>query len=449
MVTFSAPKGVPDYFPPQSEQFLAVREAIAAPRDARATATSRRRSSRTPRCSSAASASPPTSSRKEMYTFTDRGDRSLTLRPEGTAGVLRAVARARPAPRAAAGEALVLRVRSSATSARRPAASGTSRRSAPRRSASTTRRSTPSCSSLAVDAYRDLGLTEVGCCSTRSATRPAVRPTASALQDVPARPRRSTRRPARAPRSTRCGCSTTSAPRSRRSSPTRRSWSTTLCDGLPRALRRGSQERLARAGRRLDRRAAAGPRARLLHAHHVRVPARRPRRAVRPSAAAVATTGCPSRSAARRCPASAGRSASTAPLLALEAEGVELGGAARVRRVRRAARRRGARVGASTSSPTLRRRGVAADHGVRRARAQGRDEGRRPLRCDVRRRRRRPRPRGRRRPGQGPAHRRADRGRSRASPRMLIDLLTHSRRERRDPHARGRHAARRRHRHRR
>ena len=24
--------------------------------------------------------------RKEMYTFTDKGDRSLTLRPEGTAG---------------------------------------------------------------------------------------------------------------------------------------------------------------------------------------------------------------------------------------------------------------------------------------------------------------------------------------------------------------------------
>jgi len=29
---------------------------------------------------------------KEMYTFTDRGNRSLTLRPEGTAGVMRALA---------------------------------------------------------------------------------------------------------------------------------------------------------------------------------------------------------------------------------------------------------------------------------------------------------------------------------------------------------------------
>jgi histidyl-tRNA synthetase len=34
---------------------------------------------------------------KEMYTFTDRGDRSLTLRPEGTAPVVRAALGARPA----------------------------------------------------------------------------------------------------------------------------------------------------------------------------------------------------------------------------------------------------------------------------------------------------------------------------------------------------------------
>ncbi|HCF28598.1 MAG TPA: histidine--tRNA ligase, partial [Cyanobacteria bacterium UBA11049] len=28
---------------------------------------------------------------KEMYTFIDRGDRSITLRPEGTAGVVRSL----------------------------------------------------------------------------------------------------------------------------------------------------------------------------------------------------------------------------------------------------------------------------------------------------------------------------------------------------------------------
>jgi histidyl-tRNA synthetase len=33
---------------------------------------------------------------KEMYTFLDRGDRSLTLRPEGTAGVARAYINYRP-----------------------------------------------------------------------------------------------------------------------------------------------------------------------------------------------------------------------------------------------------------------------------------------------------------------------------------------------------------------
>ena len=43
---------------------------------------------------------------KEMYTFEDRGGRSLTLRPEGTAPIVPRVPRARHAPRAAAGEAL-------------------------------------------------------------------------------------------------------------------------------------------------------------------------------------------------------------------------------------------------------------------------------------------------------------------------------------------------------
>ena len=35
---------------------------------------------------------------KEMYTFVDRGDRSLTLRPEGTAPICARLRRARPAP---------------------------------------------------------------------------------------------------------------------------------------------------------------------------------------------------------------------------------------------------------------------------------------------------------------------------------------------------------------
>ena len=81
---------------------------------------------------------------KEMFTFEDKGGRSLTLRPEGTAGDLPRLRRARDAQAPAAGEGLVLGARSSATRRRRRAASASSPRSAPRRSARTTRRSTPS-----------------------------------------------------------------------------------------------------------------------------------------------------------------------------------------------------------------------------------------------------------------------------------------------------------------
>ncbi len=51
---------------------------------------SARRFTNTANCSTAASAKPPTSSAKETFTFADRGGDSITLRPEGTAGVVRA-----------------------------------------------------------------------------------------------------------------------------------------------------------------------------------------------------------------------------------------------------------------------------------------------------------------------------------------------------------------------
>ncbi|MCH9815456.1 MAG: histidine--tRNA ligase [Actinomycetia bacterium] len=89
--SFSAPKGVPDYVPPRSRDFLHVRRQLAQPAEdagyqyielpvfedvnlfARGVGES----------SDVVS--------KEMYTFTDRADRPLALRPEGTAGVMRAV----------------------------------------------------------------------------------------------------------------------------------------------------------------------------------------------------------------------------------------------------------------------------------------------------------------------------------------------------------------------
>lgn len=87
----SAPKGVPDYVPPASATFHQVREVfvhqahragyqhIELPVFEDTTLFARGVGESTDVVS------------KEMYTFTDRGERSVTLRPEGTAGVMRAV----------------------------------------------------------------------------------------------------------------------------------------------------------------------------------------------------------------------------------------------------------------------------------------------------------------------------------------------------------------------
>jgi histidyl-tRNA synthetase len=89
--SFKAPKGVPDYLPPDSAEFVAVRSGLL---DAA-------------RCAGYGDIELPIFEdtalfargvgestdvvSKEMYTFADRGERSVTLRPEGTAGVMRAV----------------------------------------------------------------------------------------------------------------------------------------------------------------------------------------------------------------------------------------------------------------------------------------------------------------------------------------------------------------------
>ena len=89
-MAFSAPKGTYDLLPPRGEAFLAVRDALAAP--ARRAAY---RYVETPVFEDTAlfergvGASTDVVT-KEMYTFDDRGGRSVTLRPEGTAGALRA-----------------------------------------------------------------------------------------------------------------------------------------------------------------------------------------------------------------------------------------------------------------------------------------------------------------------------------------------------------------------
>lgn len=91
MVMFTAPKGVPEYFPPRSTEFLAVREALSFPaRQAGYDYVELAIFEDTGLFVRGVGESTDVVS-KEMYTFTDRGDRSLSLRPEGTAGVMRMV----------------------------------------------------------------------------------------------------------------------------------------------------------------------------------------------------------------------------------------------------------------------------------------------------------------------------------------------------------------------
>jgi histidyl-tRNA synthetase len=89
--SFSAPKGVPDYVPPDSARFVAVRSALLdAARRAGYSDIELPIFEDTALFARGVGESTDVVS-KEMYTFADRGDRSVTLRPEGTAGVVRAV----------------------------------------------------------------------------------------------------------------------------------------------------------------------------------------------------------------------------------------------------------------------------------------------------------------------------------------------------------------------
>ena len=91
MSTFQAPKGVSEYFPPISEQFEYVRDQLL--KTARLAGYSLIELpvfEDTEVFTRGVGESTDVVS-KEMYTFEDRGGRSITLRPEGTAGVMRAV----------------------------------------------------------------------------------------------------------------------------------------------------------------------------------------------------------------------------------------------------------------------------------------------------------------------------------------------------------------------
>ncbi len=89
--SFQGPKGVPDYLPPDSAQFVAVRDGLlGAARRAGYGDIELPIFEDTALFARGVGESTDVVS-KEMYTFADRGERSVTLRPEGTAGVMRAV----------------------------------------------------------------------------------------------------------------------------------------------------------------------------------------------------------------------------------------------------------------------------------------------------------------------------------------------------------------------
>jgi histidyl-tRNA synthetase len=87
----SAPKGVSEYVPPRSASFEWVRDHLIAPAKAAGYQLMELPVFEDTNLFSRGVGESTDVVSKEMYTFEDRGGRSITLRPEGTAGVMRAV----------------------------------------------------------------------------------------------------------------------------------------------------------------------------------------------------------------------------------------------------------------------------------------------------------------------------------------------------------------------
>lgn len=86
-----APKGVREYLPPESNSFEWVREQLIAPAKLAGYQLMELPVFEDTALFSRGVGESTDVVSKEMYTFEDRGARSITLRPEGTAGVMRAV----------------------------------------------------------------------------------------------------------------------------------------------------------------------------------------------------------------------------------------------------------------------------------------------------------------------------------------------------------------------
>jgi histidyl-tRNA synthetase len=88
---FQAPKGVPDYFPPRSNSFLAVQNAIGHAATLAGYGYAELPVFEDVNLFVRGIGESTDVVSKEMYVFDDRGGRTLALRPEGTAGVARLV----------------------------------------------------------------------------------------------------------------------------------------------------------------------------------------------------------------------------------------------------------------------------------------------------------------------------------------------------------------------
>ena len=90
MVAFRAPKGLDDYVPPQSEALLAVRDAMIAPLRLAGYAPVELPVFEETGLFARGVGDTTDVVSKEMFSFEDRAGRSMTLRPEGTVGTVRA-----------------------------------------------------------------------------------------------------------------------------------------------------------------------------------------------------------------------------------------------------------------------------------------------------------------------------------------------------------------------
>ncbi|MEN3302699.1 ATP phosphoribosyltransferase regulatory subunit, partial [Pseudonocardia sp.] len=89
--SFAAPKGIPEYVPPESAGFTHVRDTLVAAADRAGYGHIELPVFEDTGLYARGVGESTDVVSKEMYTFSDRGGRTVTLRPEGTAGVVRSV----------------------------------------------------------------------------------------------------------------------------------------------------------------------------------------------------------------------------------------------------------------------------------------------------------------------------------------------------------------------